>query len=102
MFRDYVNKLRPLVKGLAMKIRKLFSERASSNEPARTSNYVRYLGLQRYGPGMQYDVHEWLLQLLAKVYPNIYDECMFKFNKLESTLCNNCGKTKDNDSVCIE
>ena len=27
-----------------------------------------------------------LLQLLAKTYPNI-DDCMFKSNKLESTLC---------------
>ena len=26
---------------------------------------------------------------------------MFKINKLESTLCNNCGYTTNNDSVCV-
>ena len=31
-----------------MKIRKLFREKETSNEPVRTSNYVRYLGLQGY------------------------------------------------------
>ena len=31
---------------------------------------------------MQYDAHECLLQLLAKIYPNINDDCMFKINKL--------------------
>ena len=54
---------------------------------------MRYFGLQHYEPGMQYDAHECLLQLLAKIYPNINDECMFKINKLESILCNDCGHT---------
>ena len=27
----------------------------TSNEPARTSSYVKYLSLQGYEPGMQYD-----------------------------------------------
>ena len=44
VFRGYVNKLRPLVKGVAVKIRKLFSEIDTSSERVRTSNYVRYLG----------------------------------------------------------
>ena len=52
----------------------------------RTSSYVRYLSLQVYEPGMQYDAHECLLQLLAKIYPSINDDCMFKIDKLESTL----------------
>ena len=34
--------------------------------------------------------YECLLQLLAKIYPNINDDCMFKFNKLEPTLSNDC------------
>ena len=54
VFRDYINKLRPPVKGVAMKIKNLFSEIETSSEPVRASNYVRYLGLQ-HEPGMQYD-----------------------------------------------
>ena len=56
VFRDYI-KLRPPVKGVAMKIKKLFSEIETSSEPVRTSNYVRYSSLQLYEPGMQYDAH---------------------------------------------
>ena len=85
-----------------MKIKNLFHETETSSEPVRTSNYVRYLSLQHYEPGMQYDVHECLLQLLAKIYPDINDDCMFKINKLESTLCNDCGHTSNNDGVCID
>ena len=98
VFRDYVKKLRSPVKGVAMKIKKLFSEIETSGEPVRTSNYVRYLGPQ-HEPGMQYDAHECLLQLLVKIYPNINDDCIFKINKLESTLCNDCGHTTNNDGV---
>ena len=50
VFRDYINKLQPPVKGVAMKIRKLFSEMKTSSEPVWTSNYVTYLGLQHYEP----------------------------------------------------
>ena len=85
-----------------MKIKKLFSEIETSRDPVKITNYVRYLGLQHYEPGMQYDAHECLLQLLAKIYPNINDDCMFKINKLESTLCNDCGHTTNNDGVCID
>ena len=102
VFRDYINKLRPPVKGVAMKIETLFSEIETASEPVRTSNYVRYLGLQHYEPGMQYDAHECLLELLVKIYPNINDDCIFKINKLESTLCNDCGRTTSNDVVCID
>ena len=68
----------------------------------RTSSYVRYLGLQHYETGMQYDAHECLLQLLAESYPNISDGCMFKINKLEPTLSNDCGLTTNNDGLCID
>ena len=85
-----------------MKIGKFFREIETSNEPVRTSDYVRYLSLQGQEPGMQYDVHECLLQLLVIIYPSINDDCMFKIDKLESTLCNNCGHTLNNDGVCIE
>ena len=102
VFRDYINKLRPPFKGVAMKIKNLFGEIETSSEPVRISNYVRYLGLQHCEPGMQYDAHECLLQLLAKIYPNINDDCMFKINKLDSTLCNDCGHTANNDGVCID
>ena len=78
VFTNYINKLQPPVKGVAMKIRKRFSEIETSSGPVRTSNYVRYLGIQHYEPGMQYDAHECLLQLLAKIYPNINDDFMFK------------------------
>ena len=50
-----------------MKIKKLFSEIETSRDPVKITNYVRYLGLQHYEPGMQYDAHECLLQLLAKI-----------------------------------
>ena len=42
LFRDYIDKLRPPVKGVAVKIKNLFSEIETSSEPVRTSNYVRY------------------------------------------------------------
>ena len=84
-----------------MKIRKLFREIGTSNEPVRTSNYVRYLSLQGYELGMQYDAHECLLQLLSKIYPNFNDDCMFKIDKLGSALCNDCGHTTNNDGVCM-
>ena len=67
VFKDYITNLRPPIKGVAMKIKNLFSEIETSSEPVRTSNYMRYLGLQHYEPGMQYDAHECLLQLLAKI-----------------------------------
>ena len=102
VFRDYINKLRPPVKGVAMKIKKLFSEIETSSELVRTSKYVRYLDLQHYKPGIQYDAHECLLQLLVKIYRNINDDYMFKIDKLESTLCNDCGHATSNDGVCID
>ena len=61
---------------------------------------MRYLGPQYYEPVMQHDSHKCLLMMLAKSYPNINDDCMFKINKLESTLCNDCGHTTNND-LCI-
>ena len=68
VLRGYINKLRSPVKGVAMEIKKLFNEIETSSEPIRTSNYVRYLGLQHFEPGMQYYTHEYLLQLLIKIY----------------------------------
>ena len=85
LFRDYMKTLGPSVKGVAMKIRKLFKEIEISNQPVRTSNYVRYLSLQGYEPGIQYDAHECLLQLLAKIYPSINDDCMFKIHVLNTS-----------------
>ena len=52
VFRDYVTELRPRVKGVAVKIKNLFSEIETSTDPVRASNYMRYLGLQHYEPGM--------------------------------------------------
>ena len=69
VFRDYINKLQPPVKGVAMKIKTHFIEIETSSESVRTSNYVRYLCLQHYERGMQYDAHECLLQLLVKITP---------------------------------
>ena len=63
---------------------------------------MRYLDLQYYEPGMQYDAHECLVQLLVNIYPNINDDCMFRINKLASTLCNDCGHTTNNDGVYID
>ena len=85
-----------------MKVKKHFSETEIPGEPVRTPNYVRYLVLQHYEHGMQYDSHECLLQFLVKVYPNINDDFMFKMNKLESTPCNDCVHTTKNDGVCID
>ena len=42
------------------------------------------------------------ITIACKLYPNISDDCMFKINKLESTLCNDCGHTTNNDGVCID
>ena len=88
-----------------MKIKKHFSEIEASSEPMGTTNCVRCLGLQHHEPGIQYDAHECLLQLLAKIYPappNINDDCVFKINKQESTLCNDCSNTTNKDGVCID
>ena len=85
-----------------MKIKTLFTEIETSSESMRTSNYVSCLGLQHYEPGMQYDAHECLLQLPAKIYPNINDDCMYKINKLGSTISNNCGHTINNDGLYID
>ena len=90
-FRDCINKVQPPVKGVAMKIRKHFSEIVNSSELVKTSFYVRYLGVQ-HEPGIQFHLRECLLQLLAKIYHNRNDDCMFKISKLESTLFNNCGR----------
>ena len=57
---------------------KTLSEIETSSEPVRTSNYVKYVDLQ-HEPGMLYNAHEWLVQLLADMYPNIND-CIFKIN----------------------
>ena len=96
VFRDHINKLQLPVKGVVMKIKE------TSSEPVRTSNYVRYLAVHNYEHEMQYDAHECLMQLLAKAYPNINDDCVFKINKLDSTLCNDCDHTANNDGVCID
>ena len=45
---------------------------------------------------------EQLLQPLAKVYPNINADFIIKIEKSESTLCNDCGHTSNNDGVFIE
>ena len=50
VFRDYINKLQPPVKGVVMIIKNLYSEIEMSSEPVRTSNYVSYLRLQHYEP----------------------------------------------------
>ena len=63
---------------------------------------MSYLGLQHYEPGIQYDAHGCLLQFLVNIYPNINDDCVFKINKLESTLCNDYVHTTNNEGVCIE
>ena len=50
---------------------------------------------------MQYDRPACQQQLLSKFYPNINDDCMFKFKKLESAFFNDCGHIINN-VVCIE
>ena len=39
---------------------------------------------------------------VAKIYPNIVDDSIFKINKLESTLFNDCCHTTNNDGVCTD
>ena len=47
---------------------------------------------------MQYDAHECFLQLLIKIHPSM-DDCMFKVDKLESTISNDCVHTTNDDGV---
>lgn len=61
MFRDYIKQLQLSTEEVAVKIRSLFQEIGISNEPVRTSYYVRYVHLLCYEPGMQYDPRECLL-----------------------------------------
>ena len=102
IFREYINQLRSPVKEVARKIRKLFKEIETSNALVRTSFCGRYLNLRLYEHGMQYDAHECLLQLLEKIYPNVNDECIFKIDKLESTICNDCDHAANNDGICTD
>ena len=55
----------------------------TSSESVRTCHYARCLCLQRYEPGMQYDAHKCLLQLLTKISFNIKDDYKFKVDKIE-------------------
>ena len=65
---------------------------------------MQNLGLRNYVVGMQYDAHEYLLQLMEKSYPVINDHCMFKLAKLESTLCENsdCHHGINKEDTCID
>ena len=60
------------------------------------------LGLINYGENVCFfnSVIE-VLYSLSVFYPNIDNDCIFKINKLESTLCNNFGYTTNNDGVCV-
>ena len=49
---ELINKLLPPVKGVAVEVKKLFSEIETSSELVRTSNYARYLGLYHYETGI--------------------------------------------------
>ena len=90
-FRDYVLKLLLFRDNPpAVSITNLFREIASTNNPIRTSEYLKHLELLDYTSGTQYDAHECLLQLLNKIYPVINDDCIFKLVKHEWTLCNAC------------
>ena len=103
IFKDYIQQLQP-IEGVVSEMKSLFKKIENSSIPVRTSSYVPKLGLYDYVLGMQYDAHECLLQLLASIYPNVNDDCMFKIDKLESTLCvsNDCGHTINSDGACID
>ena len=60
---------------------------------------LRCSNLLAYESGMRYDAHGCFLLLLLNIYPNIND-CMFKIDKLESTVCNECGHTANTNGVC--
>lgn len=36
------------------------------------------------------------------MYPNLNDGSIFKFDKLESMFCNNCGHTANVNGICID
>ena len=52
-------------------IKDLFREIKCSDEPVRNSTYISRIGLHNYVPGIQYDAHECMLQLLTSIYPDI-------------------------------
>ena len=81
-----------------MKIRKFSKEIEAST--VSMSVYVSYLNLQHYES--EYDAHKCLLQLVQKIYTSIKDNCIFKIDKFESTLCNDCGHITSNNGVCID
>ena len=90
---ERVNKSRPPVKEVAMKISKPFSEIETSDEPVRTSNYLRYLGLHLDEPWMQYDAYECLLQLLAKFTEILMMTAYLRLISYSQTSCINYGHT---------
>ena len=82
-----------------MKI-KLFSEETETSiVHERMSVYVRHLNLQHQPGMMEKKIY---CSYLTKIYPNIKDNCIFKIDKLETTLFNDYGHTKDSDGVCID
>ena len=90
-FRDYILSLLLFTDNPpVVSIKNLFREIGSSNNPVRTSEYLKHLELLDYKSGTQYDAHECLLQLLDRIYPIISDDCIFKLVKHEWTFCNAC------------
>lgn len=45
----------------------------TSNECLKKYNDIRHFYHPRYKPGIQYDLYLYILQLLEKKYPNIYE-----------------------------
>ena len=80
---------------------RFFREIGISSEPVRISNYVKYLDLQHYEPGMQYNAHEWLLQLRVNIFLNVNDDCMFKINLVMIMVALNIMMIYVSAGLCI-
>ena len=103
LFRNYINKLRPPVKGVAIKSRKLFRKIETSNEPVKDIVLREIFKSTRLWPwdAIWCSCSGTVQELLENIYPNINDDCMFNVDKIDSILCNDCGHTTSNDGVCI-
>ena len=67
-------------------IQNIIREVSISEKAKKSSQYLQEIRLRNYVFGMQYDVHECLIQILEKIYPS-FNYCIFTVSCLESVQC---------------
>ena len=86
MFRNHIQQISSST-SIQTGIKNLFQDIENSNEPVKTSKYVRNLGIRNYRYRTQHDAQECLIHILENCYHNNSDGCMFQVAMHESTVC---------------